>query len=340
MATRQSGDGLASQVAAMSKPQLYDLMSQMKVLIEQNQDKARQILIDNPVLTRTLFQAQIMLGMVQPPKVMPNIQQVISQTELSKPTEPDPLPLPPPPAVQPKPQTLIHQQQPNFNNPQYLTPPPPSAPPPLQLSTPQLSGPINPQLSGPNNPQLAAPQFNMQSTHFNQPPPPMPHQQGRMQQFPNQMAPHQQMMMSNNSMGFQGGAQPQQMMPPPPQPPMYHPGGIPQSSFPQVQPPLPSQPSPRQLYQGGAHMNTEYGGMPMQSDRPGPPWTTSGQMPGPPPPFMPGQQQMAPRPPQLTQDMEKNLLQQVMSLTPDQINMLAPDQRHQVLQLQEMLSRN
>lgn len=40
---------------------------------------------------------------------------------------------------------------------------------------------------------------------------------------------------------------------------------------------------------------------------------------------------------QLTPEMEKALLQQVMSLTPEQINLLPPEQRQQVIQLQEML---
>lgn len=40
---------------------------------------------------------------------------------------------------------------------------------------------------------------------------------------------------------------------------------------------------------------------------------------------------------QLTPEMEKALLQQVMGLTPEQINLLPPEQRNQVLQLREML---
>ncbi|KHN48951.1 hypothetical protein glysoja_025328 [Glycine soja] len=43
------------------------------------------------------------------------------------------------------------------------------------------------------------------------------------------------------------------------------------------------------------------------------------------------------RPPVLTPDMEKALLQQVTSLTLGQINLLSPEQRNQVLQLQQML---
>jgi hypothetical protein len=37
--------------------------------------------------------------------------------------------------------------------------------------------------------------------------------------------------------------------------------------------------------------------------------------------------------------MEKALLQQVMSLTPEQINLLPPEQRNPVLQLQLMLRK-
>lgn len=57
MAGKQiSGEGLSSSMAGMSKSQLYDIMSQMKTLIEQNQQQARQILIQNPALTKALFQ--------------------------------------------------------------------------------------------------------------------------------------------------------------------------------------------------------------------------------------------------------------------------------------------
>ena len=42
---------------------------------------------------------------------------------------------------------------------------------------------------------------------------------------------------------------------------------------------------------------------------------------------------------QLTPDMEQALLQQVMSLTPEQINLLPPEQRNQVLQLQQIMRK-
>ncbi|KAG4187331.1 hypothetical protein ERO13_A08G094762v2 [Gossypium hirsutum] len=69
MAGKQiGGEGLPASFAGMSKNQLYEIMSQMKTLIEQNQQQAKEILIQNPLLTKALFQAQIMVGMVKPLK--------------------------------------------------------------------------------------------------------------------------------------------------------------------------------------------------------------------------------------------------------------------------------
>lgn len=60
----------------------------------------------------------------------------------------------------------------------------------------------------------------------------------------------------------------------------------------------------------------------------GPPPAVSGQM-------GPGNQ--PPRPSSLSPEMEQALLQQVMSLSPEQISLLPPEQRNQVLQLQQIL---
>ena len=51
-------------LGAMSKAQLFEVMSQMKALAAQNKSQARDILVSNPQLCRALFQAQVMLGMV------------------------------------------------------------------------------------------------------------------------------------------------------------------------------------------------------------------------------------------------------------------------------------
>jgi hypothetical protein len=58
MAGKQIGGdgGLPANLAGMTKSQLYDIMSQMKTLIDQNHQQAREILIRNPLLTKALFQ--------------------------------------------------------------------------------------------------------------------------------------------------------------------------------------------------------------------------------------------------------------------------------------------
>jgi hypothetical protein len=45
----------------------------VQTLVQQNQQQARQVLMANPQLTKALFQAQIMLGMVRPPQMVSQI---------------------------------------------------------------------------------------------------------------------------------------------------------------------------------------------------------------------------------------------------------------------------
>ncbi|KAL5189074.1 Cleavage stimulating factor 64 [Glycine soja] len=129
---------------------------------------------------------------------------------------------------------------------------------------------------------------------------------------------------------------------------MIHPGTKPSASvgstFPQGQTPLPGQPSSQPPYQvGNMPLGPDFGnqaGNAMQVDRgsswlPGPSENLA-HLSGPPGQMSAAANQLL-RPPGLTPEMEKALLQQVMSLTPEQINLLPPEQRNQVLQLQQML---
>nr|GMD34012.1 uncharacterized protein LOC109167854 [Ipomoea batatas] len=56
----------------IGKSKKDDIMCEMKKLMEQNEEQARQILIENPTLARDLFHAQKMLGMVQPTPPSPS----------------------------------------------------------------------------------------------------------------------------------------------------------------------------------------------------------------------------------------------------------------------------
>ncbi|XP_042519520.1 cleavage stimulating factor 64-like isoform X3 [Macadamia integrifolia] len=69
-------DPLTHYMAKMSWNQLYEIMSEIKVMAIQNKELARQLLLASPQLPKALFQAQIMLGMVKPQVLqMQNIRQ-------------------------------------------------------------------------------------------------------------------------------------------------------------------------------------------------------------------------------------------------------------------------
>ncbi|KAJ0962722.1 hypothetical protein J5N97_027844 [Dioscorea zingiberensis] len=366
------GDGPPADLIGMSRAQLLQIMHQMKDLINQDPQLARQLLINNPELARSLFHAQILLGLVQPRSATPNVQQALAQPRQAQTaqhpslgaqtTQPSTGQAGAVSSSQPSVPARPTHAQPSISVQPASIPPfafqsQPSNPPPMPQQTKGFLNaqvpPIAPSQSNvTHNPPLPpAPQYSSLQAHIPmtsaqtqqplqtpgvlhqqlQPPLPQEPRPPSMLPYPHQVHPQ----MPHN-LGYQ------------PSQPMFHSGGnlpLP-SSFPQGQPPLPSHPPPQQRYQGSSHMvGADYGlhqvGNPMQGERgapmpvtqlPGPPPLPSGQMaPG---PSISGQ---APRPPPLTPDMERNLLQQVISLTPEQINLLPPEQRYQVKQLKEML---
>ncbi|CAJ1968262.1 unnamed protein product [Sphenostylis stenocarpa] len=392
MAGKQvGGEGLSVNIAGMSKNQLYDIMSQMKSLIEQNQQQARQILIQNPMLTKALFQAQIMLGMVQAPQVVPKVQPMVSQNNQQsvQPTQQ--------PNTQPAPSLPGHggaQDQAGVSQTQIPLRKHHNQPSvPVSSGVPAMSHqsqpiaahslPIPQQPKGHLAPQVALASLPQSSQLPNIPPPSLHSlsQPLHPTQIPTASSQLQQPLQTPGfpHMPLQSSV-PQQIRPPPavpafhPQYPpqmsanlgfqhaggshnlsqsMFHPGTKPPASvgstFPQGQTQLPSQKSSQPPYQvGNMPLGPDFGnqaGNAMQVDRgsliagpsdnlahlsapPGQPYVVSGPM---------GAANQALRPPALTPEMEKALLQQVMSLTPEQINLLPPEQRNQVLQLQQML---
>ncbi|KAF7819877.1 cleavage stimulating factor 64 isoform X2 [Senna tora] len=377
MAGKQiSGDGLSANLAGMSKNQLYEIMSQMKSLIEQNQQQARQILIQNPMLTKALFQAQIMLGMVQPPPAIPKIQPTVSQNNQQ------PVQLNQQPNIQPAPflpaqgglqeQAGVSQTQipPRKHQNQPPVPISSAAIPAVSHQTqpmPAHSLQVPQQPKGHLTPQMAPVSLPPSSQLPNVPPPALhsssqplqapgfPHMPLQPPMQPQTRPPsvpnfhHQYPPQMGANIGFQHAGGPHNL----PQP-VFHPGAKPPSSvgstFPQGLAPPQNQPSTQSPYQvGGLHLGTDFGnqaGNAMQIDRgssriPGLSENMT-QLSGPPGPssLVPGQMgagNQPLRPPSLTPEMEKALLQQVMSLTPEQINLLPPEQRNQVLQLQQML---
>ncbi|CAI0396248.1 unnamed protein product [Linum tenue] len=78
-----TSDPLTLHLAKMSRSQLNEVMTELKVMATQNREAARQLLLERPQLPKALFQAQIMLGMVTPEVLqMPNIRAPSSQLAL------------------------------------------------------------------------------------------------------------------------------------------------------------------------------------------------------------------------------------------------------------------
>ncbi|CAI0400958.1 unnamed protein product [Linum tenue] len=337
-------DILTADFAGMTKNQLYDIMSQMKTLIEQNRQQARDILIQNPLLTKALFQAQIMLGMVQPPPVVPVIPATTSQKpqQSAPPTQMSNISTSQQGQMGKQGQqagsNMQHQMRKQHQNQPAVVPlassssaPPinlPSQTLPLHtLQTPQQSkGHVNPQMPGLQSSQIP----NL---------PPQPPQLHQPQLATGQLQQSLQTSGGIPHMALQPPMPPQPRLPPPHSMPGYNHQYQPQMGSSMGFQHGGSHQHPSQLMfhgGGGSHMTGEFnnqGGSSMQVDR-GSGWmslppdsSSAAQVPG----------NQAARAAPLTPDMEKALLQQVMSLTPEQINLLPPEQRNQVLQLQQML---
>jgi len=88
----------------MSTYQLYDMIAQMKSLIEQNPEQARQILEGNPQFAYALLQAELILGMTNP-QVVKQLLEGMNPGIQTPPIPPQPIPSHPipshPPAVPP-----------------------------------------------------------------------------------------------------------------------------------------------------------------------------------------------------------------------------------------------
>ncbi|KAG2322404.1 hypothetical protein Bca52824_015617 [Brassica carinata] len=71
-----ASDPLTLHLAKMSRSQLTEIISSIKLMATQNKEQARQLLVSRPLLLKSVFQAQIMLGIVSPQVLQtPNIVQ-------------------------------------------------------------------------------------------------------------------------------------------------------------------------------------------------------------------------------------------------------------------------
>ncbi|XP_010521116.1 PREDICTED: cleavage stimulating factor 64 [Tarenaya hassleriana] len=71
-----ASDPLTFHLAKMSRSQLTEIISSIKLMATQNKEQVRLLLLSRPQLLKAVFQAQIMLGIVSPQVLqMPNIVQ-------------------------------------------------------------------------------------------------------------------------------------------------------------------------------------------------------------------------------------------------------------------------
>jgi len=123
----QPGD-VMKVLEGMSQAQLYEVMVQMKLLVQQNTDHARQILLGNPALAYALLQAQVILGMINSSTVK-QLQRPQPQMGAAQPP-----PQPMPQQGLPMGANLLPQQIPGLGNPPQMGAAPPN--PPIGMSGP------------------------------------------------------------------------------------------------------------------------------------------------------------------------------------------------------------
>lgn len=63
-----AADAITKRLSEMPPAQMYDLMGQVKVLVQADPQGTRQLLLSQPQFARTLFQMQIILGMLRAPE--------------------------------------------------------------------------------------------------------------------------------------------------------------------------------------------------------------------------------------------------------------------------------
>ncbi|KAK4747518.1 hypothetical protein SAY87_014104 [Trapa incisa] len=149
-----ANDPLTLCLAKLSRNQLTEILAELKAMATNNKESARQLLLSRPQLSKALFQAEIMLGLVTPEVLqMPNLRQtpiqpsqpVAREAHLSQQQAASTLPGLPPLAQKVQPGLPIVQQIPSVN----LRP--------KQVSGPSQS-PLQPQPQLPQQPtsQLGA----------------------------------------------------------------------------------------------------------------------------------------------------------------------------------------
>ena len=132
-------DAISKTLSTLPMPQLLDILSQMKGLVMGDPNKATELLKQAPQLSYAIFQALLLMNLVDTSVLGSVVEQAHQQsTQAPPPQQPIPRPAPsyqPPPPQQPYPQyqqipAPIHAPTPPVHNQPYQQPPPVQQPPP------------------------------------------------------------------------------------------------------------------------------------------------------------------------------------------------------------------
>lgn len=130
-------EAISKAVASLPPEQMFELMKQMKICVQNNPTEARNMLLQNPQLAYALLQAQVVMRIVDPATAVSMLHktnpvpQALQPAEGSNPMRPGPPAMPnvPPPTA-----NDVHWAR-------TAAPPPPPPPPPQQMNAPPPSIP-------------------------------------------------------------------------------------------------------------------------------------------------------------------------------------------------------
>ncbi|KAG0023919.1 Pre-mRNA-processing factor 19 [Entomortierella chlamydospora] len=151
-----SADAISAVLATMTPQNVFDLISSMKVLGASEPDRAKAVLKENPQLSYALFQALLMMNLVEPSSLQ-RMFPAMPGPKAPAPNVPAPQQhLPPPQQHLPPPQQHLPPPPPQHMGipPPHMQPPPhqfappafPTMPPAAQPPVPQQSAPLAPSL--------------------------------------------------------------------------------------------------------------------------------------------------------------------------------------------------
>ncbi|CAO2585184.1 Cleavage stimulation factor subunit 2 tau variant [Lemmus lemmus] len=142
-------ESITRAVASLPPEQMFELMKQMKLCVQNSHQEARNMLLQNPQLAYALLQAQVVMRIMDPEIALKILHRKIHVTPLI-PGKSQPGPAP---GLCPGPNVMLNQQNPPAPQPQHLPRRPVKDIPPLMQTSIQggipAPGPIPAAVSGP-----------------------------------------------------------------------------------------------------------------------------------------------------------------------------------------------